>query len=115
MTAKYNRSENGRRYYLERLDKTSLTYNKSMDFQILCPDGTTVAPPQPNPLKPTTSWRWGQTTVTERRDELTFLKDKSGEWRIYTKTWEPLDEVTPRSLMVEKEQDRKSTRLNSSH
>ncbi len=106
MTAKYNRSENGKRYYLERLDKTSLTYNKSMDFPISCPDGTTITPPQPNPLKPTTSWRWGKTTVVERRNELTFLKDKSGEWRVYTKTWEPMDGVTPRSLLVEKEHGR---------
>jgi adenine-specific DNA-methyltransferase len=38
MTAKYNRKENGKRYYLERLDKTSLTYNASMDYSIECPD-----------------------------------------------------------------------------
>jgi len=107
MTAKYNRSENGRRYYLERLDKTSLTYGKSMDFPILCPDGTWVRPHQPDPDNPRTSWRWGQDTVEERRDELTFLKDKkSGEWHVYTRTWEPLEGVTPRSLLVDEHHGR---------
>jgi adenine-specific DNA-methyltransferase len=107
MTAKYNRSENGRRYYLERLDKTSLTYNSSMDFPIACPDGTFITPPQPDPNNPTTSWRWGEKTVEGRRDELVFLREKgSGPWRVYTRTWEPLEGVTPRSLMVEKEHGR---------
>lgn len=107
MTAKYNKSENGKRYYLERLDKTSLTYNKSMDFPIECPDGSFVSPPQPDPSNPTTSWRWGRDTVKERRSELIFDKDKkTGEWKVYTKTWEPTDGVTPRSLMVEKEHGR---------
>jgi adenine-specific DNA-methyltransferase len=107
MTAKYNRSENGRRYYLERLDKTSLTYSESMDFAIECPDGTLVEPTQPDPNNPTTAWRWGKTTVSERRSELEFVKDpKTGEWRVYTRTWEPLEGVTPRSLLVDKEHGR---------
>lgn len=107
MTAKYNRQENGRRYYLERLDKTSLTYNSSMDFPIKCPDGTFIRCPQPDPQNPTTSWRWGEATVKERNAELEFLREKkSGEWRVYTRTWEPTDGVTPRSLMVEKEYGR---------
>ena len=67
MTAKYNRSENGQRYYLERLDKTSLTYSSSMDFEIGCPDGTKVKPPQPNPKKPTTIWRWSKSKVEQER------------------------------------------------
>ena len=107
MTAKYNKSENGRRFYLERLDKTSLTYNDSMDFEIECPDGTFIKPPQPDPSNPTTSWRWGKKTVSERREELTFLRDASANtWRVYTRTWEPTDGVTPRSLMVDKEHGR---------
>ncbi len=40
MAAKYNREEGGRRYYLERLRGTSLTYSSSMDFPIKCPDGS---------------------------------------------------------------------------
>ena len=107
MTAKYNRMDGDQRYYLERLDKTSLTYNKSMDFAIECPDGTFISPPQPDPSNPTTSWRWGKQTVIDRRSELTFEKDKkAGEWRVYTRTYEPKDGVTPRSLLVEKEHGR---------
>jgi adenine-specific DNA-methyltransferase len=107
MTAKYNRSENGRRYYLERLDKTSLTYSESMDYAIECPDGTFVTPAQPDPSNPTTAWRWGKKTTIERRAELEFVKEeKTGEWRVYTRTWESLDGVTPRSLLVEKDHGR---------
>lgn len=103
MTAKYNREENGRRYYLERLDKTSLTYGESMDFPIECPDGTFISPPHPDPSNPTTSWRWSETTVKDRRHELEFVKEKkTKEWRVYTRTWEPAEGVTPRSLLVEK-------------
>lgn len=103
MTAKYNRKENGRRYYLERLDKTSLTYSTSMDYPIECPDGSFISPPQPDPSNPTSAWRWGKGTVRERYSELEFLKDKTTQvWRVYTRTWESLDGVTPRSLLVEK-------------
>lgn len=102
MTAKYNKMENGRRYYLERLDKTSLTYSATMDYGIEAPDGELVFPPQKDPKRPTTIWRWGPETVAERRDELIFQRDKAGAWRIYTKTWEPDERgVTPRSLLVE--------------
>jgi adenine-specific DNA-methyltransferase len=107
MTAKYNRAENGQRYYLERLDKTALTYSPTMDFPIECPDGSFVAPPQPDPSRPSTAWRWSEGTVQARRDELEFLQDpKTGEWRIYTRTWMSKDGVTPRSLLVEKEHGR---------
>jgi adenine-specific DNA-methyltransferase len=107
MTAKYNRQENGRRYYLERLDKTALTYSATMDFPIECPDGSFVSPPQPDPARPSTAWRWGSATVEARRDELEFLQDpKTREWRIYTRTWMSTDGVTPRSLLVEKEHGR---------
>lgn len=107
MTAKYNREENGRRYYLERLDKTALTYSATMDFPIRCPDGTFVSPPQPDPSRPSTAWRWSPATVEARRDELIFQRDpKTEDWRVYTKTWMSLDGVTPRSLLVEKEHGR---------
>jgi adenine-specific DNA-methyltransferase len=106
MTAKYNKIENGRRYYLERLDKTSLTYSSSMDFKIDAPDGSPIYPPQPNPDHPTTIWRWSEDTVSDRRDEIVFQRDKTGEWRVYTRTWESLDGVTPRSLLSEKEHGR---------
>lgn len=104
MTAKYNREEDGRRYYLERLDKTSLTYGDSMDFPIQCPDGSFISPPHPDPKNPTTSWRWSETTVKERWGELEFLREKKTNcWRVYTRTWEPTNGVTPRSLLVEKD------------
>ena len=102
MTAKYNKLENGRRYYLERLDKTSLTYSESMDYGIIAPDGTEVFPPQPNKEKRTTIWRWSQGKVQAEYHQLEFIKDKNDEWRVYTKTWEPDERgVTPRNLLVD--------------
>ena len=102
MTAKYNREEGGQRYYLERLDKTSLTYSESMDFPIECPDGSFISPPHPDPKNPTTSWRWSVGTVSDRRSELEFVKEKkTKQWRVYTRTWEPTGGITPRSLLVE--------------
>jgi adenine-specific DNA-methyltransferase len=107
MTAKYNREENGRRYYLERLDKTSLTYSKSMDYAITCPDGKEILPPQPDPKNRTTIWRWSKEKVKNSQDEIEFHKDKkTGEWRVYTRTWESLDGVTPRSLLTESKHGR---------
>ncbi|ACT96425.1 site-specific DNA-methyltransferase [Dyadobacter fermentans] len=102
MTAKYNKVENGRRYYLERLDKTSLTYSKSMDFPIVAPDGTEIYPPQPDLRNRTTIWRWSKDKIETEKSEIEFHRDKkTGEWRVYTRTWESLDGVTPRSLLVE--------------
>ena len=107
MTAKYSRKENGRRYYLERLDKTSLTYSKSMDFEIECPDGTRIKPPQKDTKNPKTIWRWSKKKIEKQFDDLIFEKEKkTGEWRIYTRTWESLDGVTPRSLLVEQQHGR---------
>lgn len=102
MTAKYNKIENGRRYYLERLDKTSLTYSKSMDFPIIAPDGSEVYPPQPDPKNRTTIWRWSKEKIESDKSEIEFHQEKrTGEWRVYTRTWESLDGVTPRSLLTE--------------
>lgn len=107
MTAKYNRKENGRRYYLERLDKTSLTYSKSMDYPIVGPDGEEIYPPQPDPKNRTTIWRWSKEKVKSSANEIEFHKDKkTGEWRVYTRTWESLEGVTPRSLLTEKKHGR---------
>ena len=84
-----------------------MTYGDSMDFPIECPDGSFVSPPQPDPSTPTTAWRWSKKAVAERRSELEFVKDpQTGEWRVYTRTWESLDGVTSRSLLVEKEHGR---------
>jgi adenine-specific DNA-methyltransferase len=89
------------------MDKTSLSYSASMDFEIECPDGQKIRPPQPDPSNPTTIWRWSKTKVAEQRNDLIFDKDKkTGEWRVYTKTWISLKGVTPRTLLVEKEHGR---------
>lgn len=105
MTAKYNRVEGSRRYYLERLDKPSLPYVKSMDFPIVAPDGTAVWPPQPSESERSTRWRWGQRKAREDYSELVFVRDgQTGPWRIYTKTWEPGEAgVTARSLLIDAE------------
>jgi adenine-specific DNA-methyltransferase len=106
MTAKYSRSENGVRYYLERLDKPSLPYVASLDFPIKAPDGTDVWPPQPNSSERTTRWRWGKDKVARDYALLEFVKDETGEWHVYSRTWEPKEGITPRSLLADKEHGR---------
>ena len=77
MTAKSTALKTGR-YYQERLDETSLTCSASMDFEIECPDGTLITPPQPNHQTPTMIWRWSKSTVKDRSAELIprFERDK---------------------------------------
>jgi len=114
MTAKYSKKEkDGRRYYWERMDKTSLTYSESMDYEVPCPDGTFIMPEQPDPENPTTIWRWSKEKLMKGLEEpddsnkkVYVRKDKKNNWRVYTKTYMSLDGVTPRSLLVETEHGR---------
>ncbi len=109
MTAKYNQREaDGRRFYWERMDKTSLTYSKSMDYEVECPDGTFIKPDQPDPSNPSTIWRWSKSKLLKGLEEpdgsdekVHIRKDKNGNWRIYTKTYASTDGVTPRSLLTD--------------
>ena len=97
VTTTYNkRDADGQRYSLDRLDKQSLGYQKSLDFPIEGPDGRTYIVEHKDPDHKVARWRWSKDTVQARYDELVF------KWPyIYTKNYEKKNGAKPRSLLVD--------------
>ena len=97
VTTTYNkRDADGRRYSLDRLDKQSLGYQKSLDFPIEGPDGRSYTVEHRDPGHKVARWRWSRDTVQARYDELVF------EWpHVYTKNYEKENGAKPRSLLVD--------------
>jgi adenine-specific DNA-methyltransferase len=96
VTTVYNLADElGRKYGLDRLDKQSLGYQKSLDFPIKGPDGKIYRVEHRNPKNKVARWRWSKETAEERYDELVF------KWPyVYTKNYEK-DAFIPRSLLVD--------------
>ena len=97
VTTVYNKSDpDGRRFSLDRLDKQSLGYQRSLDFPIEGPDGKTYTVEHKDPDHKVARWRWSRSTVRERYGELVF------KWPyVYTKNYEKKDGAKPRSLLVD--------------
>ena len=97
VTTVYNKIDiDGRRYSLDRLDKQSLGYQKTLDFPILGPDGREYIVEHKDPNHKKARWRWGKDTVNERYDELVFI------WPyVYTKNYEKTEGQKPRSILFE--------------
>ncbi len=91
----YNFKDENGKYALDRLDKQSIRYSPSLDYEIIGLDGKSYFPKHKNPSKPNATWRWGRNTVKERFSELVF---KNGN--IYTKNYEK-DAVIPRTLLLD--------------
>ena len=95
VTTQYNRQDEKGDYSLDRLDKQSIRYSSSCDYEIVGPDGTIYRPQHKDPARPNASWRWGKDTVEERYDELVF---ENGH--VYTKNYRK-DEIIPRNLLID--------------
>ena len=97
VTTTYNKHDaDGRRYSLDRLDKQSLGYQKSLDFPIEGPDGRSYTVEHKDPDHKVARWRWSRETVQARYDELVF------KWpHVYTKNYEKENGAKPRSLLVD--------------
>ena len=95
VTTSYNRRDDKGEYALERLDKQSLGYLPSLDFEIIGTDGKSYFPHQKDPAHPNARWRWSRDTVAQRYNELVF---ENGN--VYTKNYKK-EGVIPRSLMIE--------------
>jgi len=95
VTTVYNLEDDKGWYGLDRLDKQSIRYSKSLDYEIVGPDGRSYFPKHKNPKNPNASWRWGKATVKERYDELVF---KNGS--VYTKNYKK-DGAIARSLLID--------------
>ncbi|MBU1102728.1 site-specific DNA-methyltransferase [Patescibacteria group bacterium] len=96
-TTSYNLvDEYGKKYGLDRLDKQSLGYQKSLDYPIIGSDGREYIVQHRNQKNKIARWRWSKNTVTERYDELVF------KWPyVYTKNYEKDDGMKPRTLLVD--------------
>jgi adenine-specific DNA-methyltransferase len=97
ITTSYNRTEpDGRKYALDRLDKQSLGYQKTLDFPITDKNGKVYIVEHKDPNNKVARWRWGKKTVEDRFDELVFENNY-----VYTKNYETSDGSTPRNLLIE--------------
>lgn len=75
-------------YYLQKLGMGSIQYSSSLDYEILCPDGSFTTPIENNGGKKA-CWRWSQEKFN-RNNSLGFVefkKDANGTWIIYTKQY----------------------------
>lgn len=95
ITTSYNRRDEYGEYALERLDKQSLGYIPSLDFEIIAPDGKSYFPQHKDPAHPNARWRWSREKVAENYDKLVF---ENGN--VYTKNYKK-DSTIARSLLID--------------
>ena len=95
VTTKYNKRDEFGEYALDRLDKQSIRYSPSLDYEISGPDGTVYKPAHRDPSRPNATWRWSKKKVADQYTDLVF----SGGY-VYTKNYKS-DGATPRSLLTE--------------
>jgi adenine-specific DNA-methyltransferase len=93
-TSYKNKDEHGL-YALERLDKQNLQYSKSMDYDLVGPDGQVYGLTHKDPARPNAIWRWSKDKVRNDMDQLVF---KDGN--VYTKNYQKPG-GKPRSLFVD--------------
>ena len=75
-------------YYLQKLGMGSIQYSASLDYRILCPDGTYTTPMENNNGKKA-CWRWSRDKFY-KNSSLGFVdikKDPNGVWIVYTKQY----------------------------
>lgn len=95
VSTSYNLSDEKGIYALDRLDKQSLGYLKSLDFPIIGPDGKDYRVAHKDPINKIARWRWSKNSVENRYDELVF------KWPyVYTKNYKKEGSV-PRSILIE--------------
>lgn len=95
VSTRYNLQDEKGEYALDRLDKQSIRYSKSLDYEIKDNSGNSYFPQHKDKNNPNATWRWGKDTIKERFDELVF---KNG--CVYTKNYKK-DAVIPRNLLVD--------------
>ncbi|NPA42782.1 MAG: site-specific DNA-methyltransferase [Chlorobi bacterium] len=80
------------KYRLNKLDRGSLKYSESLDYPIIAPDGTEIWPGGSKEDK-RWIWRWSPAKVEWgiREDFIVFKRGKDGEWKVYYKEYEKVD------------------------
>jgi adenine-specific DNA-methyltransferase len=95
VSTSYNLNDEKGEYALDRLDKQSLGYLKSLDFPIIGPDGKKYKVLHKDSVNKVARWRWSRNSVKNRYDELVF------KWPyVYTKNYKKEGSV-PRSILIE--------------
>ena len=95
VTTSYNRRDEKGEYSLDRLDKQSIRYSQSLDYEIVGPDGTVYRPKHKDPNHPNATWRWSKKNVDENYNQLVFENGC-----VYTKNYKKEGAIA-RSLMLE--------------
>ncbi len=95
VTTSYNRKDERGEYALDRLDKQSIRYSESLDYEIIGPDGQSYYPKHKDPTHPNATWRWGKGTVKAHYDELVFENGC-----VYTRNYKKEGAIA-RSLLLE--------------
>ncbi len=75
-------------YQLVKLSSASIQYSKSLDYEIIMPDNTTVIP-KDNTNKDKACWRWSKDKLQWgiENDFVVYKKDKNNIWQVYTKQY----------------------------
>ena len=94
VSTNYNRQDEHGEYALDRLDKQSIRYSRSLDYEIVGPDGSKHFPSHKDPSRPNASWRWSKKKVSEQYNDLVF---ENGF--VYTKNYKSAGAV-PRSILI---------------
>ncbi len=95
VTTSYNFKDDKGEYALDRLDKQSIRYSDSLNYEIIGPDGKSYWPKHKDPNNPNATWRWSKEHVQQCMDELVF---KNG--CIYTKNYKKETNIA-RSILYE--------------
>ena len=97
VTTAYNLKDENGEYALDRLDKQSIRYSDSLNYEIIGPDGKSYFPQHKDPNNPNATWRWSKETVRERYNELVF-----NNGNIYTKNYKKEANIARSLLMDER-------------
>lgn len=95
VTTSYNRRDENGEYALDRLDKQSIRYSPSLDYEIIGPDGKKYFPQHKDPNHPNATWRWSKENVKLNYDKLVFENGC-----VYTKNYKK-DGAIARSLLLD--------------
>lgn len=89
-------SERGK-FYLQKLGMGSISYSKSLDYPLECPDGSIIYPKDNNDGKKAI-WRWSKDKVQWglKNDFLVFKQNKFGQYTVYTKQYLKVDNKNQR-------------------
>jgi len=88
--------EQGRKYKWDSLWSSSLSYSKSLDYQIEAPDGSMIDPIGP---KGKAFWLWSKEKVEREKHLLRFAKDNDSNWKVYKRVYASEEGIIPGSIL----------------